>query len=109
MTKTGLNQTLPPGTATIGILLCLLGITLAAGALFLGFTADDALITFRYGQSLIKHGVWNWNGDSTDLVEAYTNPIYAFLSIIPHACGLNVLLFFKLLGVGEILLVLLIL
>lgn len=109
MAKTGLNQTQPAGAATVGTLLCLLVITLMAGALFLGFTADDALITFRYGQSLIEHGVWNWNGDSKELVEAYTNPIYAFLSIIPHACGLNVLLFFKLLGVGEILLVLIIL
>lgn len=42
-------------------------------------------------------------------MEAYTNPIYAFLSVIPHAFGLNVLLFFKLLGVGEVLLVLVIL
>lgn len=109
MNKTGLNQALPVGAGTVGMLLCLLGMTLMVGTLFLGFTADDALITFRYGQSLIEHGVWNWNGDATDLVEAYTNPIYAFLSVIPHACGLNVLLFFKLLGAGEILLVLFIL
>ncbi|MES2908695.1 MAG: hypothetical protein V4688_06000 [Pseudomonadota bacterium] len=84
---------------------CALAITLLAGAICLGFTADDALISFRYGHNLVEHGVWNWNGDSRDLVEAYTNPIYTFLSIIPHSAGLNLLLFFKLLGALEIALV----
>lgn len=84
---------------------CALATTLLAGAICLGFTADDALISFRYGHNLVAHGVWNWNGDSRDLVEAYTNPIYTFLSIIPHSTGINLLLFFKLLGGLEIALV----
>ena len=75
---------------------------LLVGALFLNFTVDDAFITFRYGKNLVEHGVWNWNSSGNNLVEAYTNPLYAVLSIIPHLGNFNVLIFFKVLGVALI-------
>lgn len=63
---------------------------------FSRFTVDDAFITWRYGQNLIGHGVWNYNPTSFDPTQAYTNPIFALLSIVPALSGWNVVLFFKL-------------
>ena len=57
---------------------------------------DDAFITWRYGQNLVEHGVWNYNPTNFDPTQAYTNPIFAMLSVVPALFGLNVVLFFKL-------------
>ena len=57
---------------------------------------DDAFITWRYGQNLVQNGVWNYNPTNFDPTQAYTNPIYALLSILPAALGINVVVFFKL-------------
>jgi hypothetical protein len=65
---------------------------------FSRFTVDDAFITWRYGQNLVEHGVWNYNPTNFDPTQAYTNPIFALLSVIPAFFGLNVVLFFKLLS-----------
>ena len=67
--------------------------------LFSRFTVDDAFITWRYGQNLAQHGVWNFNPTTFDPTQSYTNPIYAFISIIPAVLGINVVLFFKLFSV----------
>ena len=64
--------------------------------LFSRFTVDDAFITWRYGQNLAQHGVWNFNPTTFDPTQSYTNPIYALISIIPAVLGINVVLFFKL-------------
>lgn len=63
---------------------------------FSRFTVDDAFITWRYGRNLIDFGVWNYNPSGLDLTQAYTNPIYAALAIIPSLMGWDVVLFFKL-------------
>lgn len=68
--------------------------------LFSRFTVDDAFITWRYGQNLIEHGVWNFNPSTFDPTQSYTNPIYALLSVIPAAFGINAVLFFKLVSLG---------
>lgn len=57
---------------------------------------DDAFITWRYGQNLVQHGVWNYNPTTFDPTQAYTNPIFALLSVVPAFLGFNVVLFFKL-------------
>jgi hypothetical protein len=62
------------------------------------FTADDAFITWRFGKNLMEFGIWNYNPTPMDLTQSYTNPIYAILSILPQAIGLDVVLFFKLLS-----------
>ena len=62
-------------------------------------TVDDPFITWRYGRNLVEHGVWNYNPTTFDPTQAYTNPIFALLSIIPAAFGINVVLFFKILAV----------
>lgn len=67
--------------------------------LLIRFTVDDAFITWRYGQSLMS-GFWNWNPTPSDKVEAYSNTLYAALSVIPAAIGLPAELFFKLLGLA---------
>lgn len=72
--------------------------------LFSRFTVDDAFISWRYGKNLIEFGVWNYNPTTLDLTQAYTNPIYSLLSIIPSALELDVVLFFKLLSLLTILL-----
>lgn len=67
------------------------------------FTVDDAFITWRYGRNLVEFGVWNFNPSTFDLTQAYTNPIFAALSVIPAAWGLDMVAFFKLIA-GVILL-----
>ena len=58
----------------------------------------DAFITWRYGFNLVNHGIWNYNPSTFDPTQAYTNPIYALLSIIPALLGINVVLFFKIIS-----------
>lgn len=73
---------------------------LLLGSLFLNFTVDDAFITFRYGKTLVENGHWAWNPTGSFApVEAYTNPLFAFLSIVPHALSLPLIPFFKILGI----------
>ncbi|CAM5237054.1 hypothetical protein GCM10010329_08460 [Streptomyces spiroverticillatus] len=66
------------------------------------FTVDDAFITWRYGKSFVASGVWDWNpfveGSGLPRVEAYTNPLYAFVSIVPAVAGWPVEAFFKAFG-----------
>lgn len=64
--------------------------------IFSRFTVDDAFITWRYGRNLMSHGIWGYNPSTFDLTQAYTNPIFAALSIVPAALGLDVVLAFKL-------------
>jgi hypothetical protein len=63
--------------------------------MFARFTVDDAFITWRYGKNLIKHGIWNYNPSTFDMTQGYTNPIFAFLSIIPVALNIDMVFFFK--------------
>ena len=63
--------------------------------IFIQFTVDDSLITFRYAKNFVDSGVWNWNASPTDIVESYTNPLFAFLAIIPEVLGLNTIITFK--------------
>lgn len=78
--------------------------------IFARFTVDDAFITWRYGQNLIAHGIWAYNPDGFDLTQAYTNPVFAALSILPAAMGWDMVLSFKLIslltlaGIGALLL-----
>ena len=66
--------------------------------IFSRFTVDDSFITWRYGFNLVHHGIWNYNPSTFDPTQAYTNPVFAVLSIIPALLGINVVLFFKLLA-----------
>lgn len=59
------------------------------------FTVDDAFITWRYGRNLVEFGVWGYNPTNLDLTQAYTNPIFAALSILPAVLGMDAVLFFK--------------
>jgi hypothetical protein len=59
------------------------------------FTVDDAFISWRYGRNLVKFGIWAYNPSAFDLTQAYTNPIYAFLSVIPSYFQIDTVLFFK--------------
>ncbi|MEV3857868.1 hypothetical protein AB0J38_26515 [Streptomyces sp. NPDC050095] len=63
---------------------------------FAPYTVDDAFISWRYGANLVDSGVWNWNPSASAVrVEAYTNPLYTGLSVIPALLGIPVELFFK--------------
>lgn len=77
-------------------------IALAAAILsvyiFSRFTVDDAFISWRYGKNLASSGVWNYNPSALDATQAYTNPLYAVLAIIPNRMGWDVVLFFKVLS-----------
>ncbi|MGD7705821.1 hypothetical protein [Microlunatus sp. Y2014] len=78
------------------ISLVLIGVAwLGCQMLFGGLTIDDAFITWRYADNLVHHGIWNYNPSDIDLVEAYTNPSFAFLAILPAALGIPIEAFFK--------------
>jgi hypothetical protein len=82
---------------------CIIKIILAVGVIisfwiFSRFTVDDAFITWRYGKNLVFNGIWNYNPSSYDMTQAYTSPIYAFLSIIPAYFRIDTVLFFKLIS-----------
>ena len=66
--------------------------------IFSRFTVDDAFITWRYGKNLVDFGVWNYNPADVDMTQAYTNPIYAVLSIVPNYFKIDVVFFFKILS-----------
>lgn len=66
---------------------------------FSRFTVDDAFITWRYGQNLVEYGVWGYNPVEFDVTQAYTNPLYAALSVIPAYFGMDAVLFFKVFGI----------
>lgn len=70
-------------------------IFIASWYVFSRFTVDDAFITWRYGKNLTDVGIWNYNPSSIDMTQAYTNPIYAVLSIFPNYLRWDVVLFFK--------------
>ncbi|MGM0582463.1 MAG: hypothetical protein ACQETL_17425 [Bacteroidota bacterium] len=81
----------------------LLNIILSCGVItsfwvFARFTVDDAFISWRYGKNLVETGIWNYNPSYFDLTQAYTNPIYAILSIVPNFLGIDVVLFFKIIS-----------
>jgi len=65
---------------------------------FASFTVDDAFISWRYGKNLIDFGIWNYSPNILDMTQAYTNPIYALLSIIPNYFKIDVVLFFKIIS-----------
>lgn len=62
---------------------------------FSGFTIDDALITFRYGQNFVLHGCWDYNPNCITKTNAITNFSYGLFSIIPEIININSILFFK--------------
>lgn len=64
--------------------------------IFSRFTVDDAFISWRYGENLINHGVWNFNPIALDKTQAYSSPLFAVLSIIPPFLKIDTVLFFKL-------------
>lgn len=72
---------------------------LASLYVYARFTVDDAFITWRYGKNLVEHGIWNYSPSTVDPTQAYTNPVFALLSIIPPLLGLDVVLFFKIISV----------
>ncbi len=63
-------------------------------------TVDDAFITWRYGRNLIDFGIWNYNPSMLDPTQAYTNPLFAVLSVVPNLFSWDVVLFFKCLSVA---------
>ena len=100
-TPTAPAERIPPASAdpyrlAYGVL-GIVGVILAF--VLVRFTVDDAFTSWRYGQSLLE-GTWDWNSSGTYRVEAYSDPIYTALSIVPAALGLIPELFFKLVGLG---------
>ncbi|GEA50666.1 hypothetical protein VIN01S_14700 [Vibrio inusitatus NBRC 102082] len=63
--------------------------------IFSRFTVDDAFISWRYGYNLVHSGYFNYNPTNLDLTQAYTNPIYALMSIFPAILNIDVVVFFK--------------
>lgn len=64
------------------------------------FTVDDAFITWRYGKNLVHHGIWNYSPNLIDPTQAYTNPIFALLGVIPPLFGWDVVFFFKIVSLA---------
>ena len=68
--------------------------------LLIRFTSDSAFVSWRYGQNLVHAGVWNWNPTPGYRVEAYTDPLYTALSVVPALMHVPAELFFKVLALG---------
>lgn len=64
--------------------------------LYSRFTVDDAFISWIYAKNLIQHGILNYNPSLLDLTQSYTNPIFVVLSLIPIYFNFDIVLFFKL-------------
>jgi hypothetical protein len=77
-------------------------VTVASFWVFSRLTVDDAFISWRYGKNFFQTGIWGYNPTLFDLTQAYTNPIYAALSIIPNMFGWDVVLFFKLFSLATL-------
>lgn len=75
-------------------------LAITSSYIFSRFTVDDAFISWRYGKNFINTGIWNYNPTNLDLTQAYTNPIFAALSIIPNYLNFDVVIFFKLLSIA---------
>ncbi|MDE1716118.1 hypothetical protein PWG14_27005 [Chromobacterium amazonense] len=73
--------------------------TLTSFYIFSRFTVDDAFISWRYGRNLIEFGVWNYNPTRIDMVQAYTNPVFALISILSNFINFDVVFFFKMLSI----------
>jgi len=67
--------------------------------IFSRFTVDDAFISWRYGMNFVGSGFWNYNPSAFDMTQAYTNPIFAMLSIFPAFFGVDMVLFFKIVSI----------
>lgn len=91
-----MKETKPSFVIKNGLILSICLALMASLYIFSRFTVDDAFISWRYGKNLIDFGVWNYNPSTIDMTQAYTNPIYAVLSIIPNYFGWDIVLYFKL-------------
>lgn len=80
---------------TLPLAMVLALLALASAYLFSRFTVDDAFITWRYGRNLVEFGIWGYNPSYFDLTQAYTNPIFAVIGIIPAYFSWDVVFFFK--------------
>ncbi|HLD88583.1 MAG TPA: hypothetical protein VI894_00100 [Candidatus Nanoarchaeia archaeon] len=65
---------------------------------FFFFTVDDAFINFRYSENLVLHNQLNWNIDSSERVEGYTNFLWVIIGFVMIKLGLNIVFWSKALG-----------
>ncbi len=61
------------------------------------YTADDAFITFRYAENLSSGWGLSFNR-GTPHVEGYTSLLWTLVMAVPHAIGIDAVLFSKLVG-----------
>ncbi len=65
---------------------------------FFFFTVDDAFINFRYSENLALHNQLNWNINSSERVEGYTNFLWVIIGFVLIKLDLSVVLWSKALG-----------
>lgn len=64
------------------------------------FTVDDAFITWRHARNLIEAGIWAYNPTTFDPTQAYTNPVFALVAMVPVAAGWDIVFSFKLISLA---------
>ncbi len=82
--------TSPRPTAQRVALACALAAAAAlliAHAAWFDFVNDDAFISFRYAENLVRHGELTWNPGETPWVEGYTNFLWTLLLAAVIALG----------------------
>ena len=62
------------------------------------YTVDDAFITFRYAENIVRGWGPTFN-QAPPRAEGYTSLLWTLLMVLPHLTGINVVLFSKLAGV----------
>ncbi len=79
--------------------LCLIAIV-ARARVYWPFTVDDTFITMRYAKHLAEGLGPSWNPRGAP-VEGYTTALWMGVLALPHALGLDALLFAKLAGIAS--------
>ena len=87
--------------AWVGLLASLPGFAIFArqASQFWPQTLDDAFITFRYAQNLAAGNGPLWN-PGLPAAEGYTTFLWMLLMAIPHALGIDAVVFSKVVGVA---------
>lgn len=80
-------------------LLAILAFGILIRLLFLGFTADDAYITFTYSKNLVEGNGFVFNPGENVL--GITNPLYGLVISAGMFFGLNPIIFSKLIGLAS--------
>lgn len=66
--------------------------------IFFNYNVDDAAIYWRMSRNIVSHGIYSYNVENAPFDPA-SGTMYVLLGLIPEALGLDIRIFFKLVGI----------